>query len=130
MRISDWSSDVCSSDLIGDDPNSDDRWQQHQLALLLSDDGRHYDPTFLADAADKILFSNTDVNWASLGTPDHQYAYDGYRSAPLAIGPDLWEAPALASKELIAMRAPADHEDAPYAALPNPAERREGEESV
>src|SRR3546814_17881213 len=91
MRISDWSSDVCSSDLIGDDPNSDDRWQQHQLALLLSDDGRHYDPTFLADAADKILFSNTDVNWASLGTPDHQYAYDGYRYAPPAIGPDLWE---------------------------------------
>src|SRR3546814_1887080 len=98
----------------GDDPNSDDCWQQHQLALLLSDDGRHYDPTFLADAADKILFSNTDVNWASLGTPDHQYAYDGYRYAPLAIGPDLWEDPALAFNELIAMRALADNEDASY----------------
>src|SRR5690606_31657356 len=32
---------------VGDDVNGDGRWQQHQLALLLSDDGRHYDPDFL-----------------------------------------------------------------------------------
>ncbi|MGH9185248.1 MAG: hypothetical protein ACRD0U_05470, partial [Acidimicrobiales bacterium] len=95
----------------GTDPNSDARWKQHQLAMLLTDEGRYYDPTFLAQAADVILVSNRDVNWINR---DYAAAYDTDYPA-MYMGPDLWEGrPELGVPQVIAMTALADNDDASW----------------
>ncbi|MGH9185149.1 MAG: hypothetical protein ACRD0U_04930, partial [Acidimicrobiales bacterium] len=95
----------------GDDPNSDARWKQHQLAMLLTDEGHNYDSTFLADAADVILVSNKDVNWINR---DNMDAYDTDYPA-MYMGPDIWEGhPELSVPQVIAMQALADNPDASW----------------
>lgn len=75
------------------------------MRVRSSSDGRNYDPTFLADAADVILVSNDDVNWMNSDYGTHGSPYDT-DYPPLYIGPDLWDGDTeLGVPQAIAMRA-------------------------
>jgi hypothetical protein len=98
----------------GTDVNSDARWRQHQLSLLLSADGHHYDPAFLAAGADVILVSNRNVNWINSDYGPHGSPYDTDYPA-LYMGPRLWDGDVvLAVPQAIALRALSQSDEASW----------------
>jgi hypothetical protein len=84
----------------------DDPWRQHQLGLLLSADGEHYDPEFLAAAADQVLVSNPENTqfMRDLHADGQVGYYHGY--PPMNVrADDLWGDPMLAYPQAQAFQA-------------------------